>query len=106
MICSDDKLLQEPLALPQCALAVVQRLLVGPVLGLDADWAVVTRVGQGTEEPAPVHVAQARQLWGVPPQAQDATIVEHVGIDPRVLGMDMDDAFAEVADAPSIIYVL
>src|SRR5262245_39755198 len=81
------KLLQKPLALPQSSSAVGEAGFEGAVLDFDADGAVVAGVGQGGEEAAPVDVAEAGELGGVPAEAEDANFVEPVVIDAGVLGV-------------------
>src|SRR5205814_1411916 len=97
-----QKLFQEALALPQGAAPVSRRGFIGPVLDLDAHGPLVAGVGQGREQGAPLHVTQARQLRRVPAQAQDAHGVQAVAVDARVLGVDVDDPRAEVADATDV----
>src|SRR5437868_10454420 len=87
---SPDELFEELAALPQGAAAGGQRVLERPVLDLHAHRAVVVRVRQRREELAPPHVAQPRQLRHVPPQPQDAHLVEPGRIDPLVLRVDVD----------------
>src|SRR5439155_8678667 len=86
---SGDELLQKSLALPQRPHALGAAAFVGPVLHLDADRPIVPDVAQRREEPAPLHVAESRQLRRVPAETQDADAVQLVAIDARVLGMDM-----------------
>src|SRR5262249_41657466 len=93
-------LLQEALALPQRPLAILQRALVGPVLDLDAHRTRIPHIGQRCEEGTPLHLAQPRQLGHVPAQPEDASLVQAIAVDALVLGVDVDDAAAELADGP------
>src|SRR5262249_55764013 len=99
-------LLEVALALPQRPLSIFQRSFVGAILDLDAYRPAITHVSQDREEGPPVDVAQPRQLRRVPAQSVDADRVQPVLIDPRVLGVDVDDLLAEVADAADVIDVL
>jgi len=53
-----------------------------------------------------VDVAQAGDLWGVPAEAEDAVGIKFVGVDARVLGVDMDDAVAKFTSGSDIVDVL
>src|SRR5262249_42877750 len=57
-----DKPFEEALALAEGPFAALLRALIRPVLDLDAHGPLVAHVGQRREQPAPVHVAEARQL--------------------------------------------
>src|SRR5207253_8048590 len=51
-------------------------------------------------------ISQARNLRCVPAEAHDAVTVDCVGVDSRVLGMDMNESLAELPDAADRIDVL
>src|SRR5947207_240349 len=100
---SPQKLVEELAALAEGAFAVVEGALVGAVFDFDADGAVVAGVGEGGEELAPVHVAEPRQFRLVPAEPEGADFVETVAVDPLVLGVDVDDVRAELADGPGAV---
>ena len=68
--------------------------------------ALVAGVGQRREKRTPGDIAQAGQFRRVPAKAQDADFVELFRVDARVLGVDMDDFLAELANAADMIDVL
>src|SRR5262245_15875663 len=103
---STYELLQEPLALPQRSAAFGERSFIGSILDLDAHRAVVAGVGQRGKQRAPGDIAQARQLRRVPAQPHDADFIQLRRVHARVLGVEMNDALAELANAGHAIDVL
>src|SRR5713226_8315109 len=87
---------------------VLERTLISPVLDFDADCAIVAGFGQHGKELAPIDIAQpgkfgCMEIIGV---RHDADVVQAALIDPRVLGVDVEDTVAELAQRPEVVHAL
>src|SRR5262249_24764531 len=102
-----DELRQVAQTLGEGGLAALEAALVGAVLDLDADRAVVADVGQNREERVPVDVAEAGQLRRVVLERRglDADLVQSMLVEAYVLGVDVEEAVAELAQRREVVDV-
>ena len=89
----------------EAALDQLIGLLEAPILVLDDAVAVVPHAIQVGEDFAPIRVTQTGQARNLPAHARDkrAALVEAVTVDEHVLGLEMEDVRAELADETALV---
>jgi hypothetical protein len=66
---SNDELLQKFAGLPQSGLPALQRIFVGAIFDLYADWPAIPNIRQRGEELIPLNVTESGKLGDMPTKA-------------------------------------
>jgi hypothetical protein len=95
-------------ALPECFESQVVTGLEFSIFDFDTDGSLVADIAEGGQERVPIDAATAGQYGCVELDwsGEDADVVESVGVDCDILGVDVDQSVREFGQGGQVVHVL